>query len=124
PGPRRGRAPPRPREVSGPGSRAGSVIDPHEERSWNRLGFEPLLVACSRECFSEGFRSARRLRRPMPVAVRAISRKTMCEVQPGLASPAQRRIERQPGGREPEMMQKHDLEARVLECAAGLPGGI
>src|SRR5699024_9379820 len=86
--------------------------------------FKTLLVACSRECFSEGFRSARRLRRPMPVAVRAISRKTMCEVQPGLASPAQRRIERQPGGREPEMMQKHDLEARVLECAAGLPGGI
>src|SRR5699024_2933604 len=59
-----------------------------------------------RECFSEGFQSARRLRRPMRAAVKTISRKTMCEVQPGCASRAQRRSERQPGGLEPEMMQK------------------
>src|SRR5690625_3210455 len=71
-----------------------------------------------RECFLEGFRSARRLRRPMRAAVQAISRKTMCEVQPGCASRAQRRSERQPGGREPEMIQKTRLVLGLVEPTA------
>src|SRR5699024_3734328 len=88
---------PRPRAPrTGPGVEEGACV---RIRLW-LSGFSPLASKADLgpgpgECFSEGFRSARRLRRPMRAAVQAISRKTMCEVQPG--------------GREPEMMQKHDL---------------
>lgn len=97
--------------------------------SWDRSRAPDFRASTTKGCSSEGLRSARCSRRPKRAAVRAISRKTTCEVAPavpcsasstvshcggppGRASRVQRRSERQLGVREPEMMQKHDL-ARV-----------